>query len=350
MKIWMTADTHFGMRGDDEEYLNDYVGYFEDALIPMMEHEVGKDDIFVHCGDVFDNRSSVGLNTLTRVIGLFEKLSGVFGEIKIVIGNHDIYKKSSNDITSVNMLKHIPNVRLYYKPEVETLCGKKCLFNPWIESLEKEKELLDSVDVDYIFGHLMIGGSQTSNRAGIKVDIESGIKVSDFKRAQVYAGHIHIRQNNRNVHYLGNPYQKDRGDLGNSKGISVLDIETGKVRFIENKVSPKFVKENIYDILDYTVEELKRRWHNNRVDLHVNGNDITRCNFDGLRECLRDEYRCLDTVADNEVSELNTDVEHTFTEAKSSDDYLAEFLNRQDLEDSFRKKVESIVNGFSERL
>ena len=162
-KIWLIADTHFGYRGDDDEWLDDYAGYFEDVVIPLMERESGKDDILVHCGDVFDNRSILGINTINRVISIFERLSSLFGDIRILVGNHDMLKKSSTEVTSVNILKHIPNIRIYYTPQVEVIDGKTVLFNPWIEDIEKEREVLSGVNVDYVFGHLMIGGSLMSD-------------------------------------------------------------------------------------------------------------------------------------------------------------------------------------------
>ena len=74
-KIWLIADTHFGYKGDDEEWLNDSIGYFEDTIIPIMKKEVKPGDIMIHLGDVFDNRATIGLNTICRVISLFEKFS-----------------------------------------------------------------------------------------------------------------------------------------------------------------------------------------------------------------------------------------------------------------------------------
>ena len=91
-KIWLIADTHFGLKGDDQEWLDDYAGYFEDVLIPMMKKEVGEDDILVHCGDVFDNRTIIGLNTITRVISIFEKLSSIFNDIDAAIRSEQLYK------------------------------------------------------------------------------------------------------------------------------------------------------------------------------------------------------------------------------------------------------------------
>ena len=349
-KIWLIADTHFGYKGDDDEWLDDYIGYFEDTLIPIMEKEVGDNDILVHCGDVFDNRSTIGLNTINKVIKLFERFSEIFKDIRITIGNHDILKKSSNDITSVNMLKYIPNVKIYYIPQVEVIDGKTILFNPWIENPEKEKEVLDGVNVDYIFGHLEIGGSLVANRSGVKIKLSSGVKKSDFKSAQVYAGHIHIRQDDKNIHYLGNPYHKDRGDRENVKGITVLDIKTGKTRFIENTVSPRYINEDIYSLLYMSVGDLKERWKNNRVELHMKSTDMSKCNFDNLSSALDHCYKSFNPIGDSVIMDLNTSGEISFSEAKSSDDYIVDFLHQQDLTDEMMKNVQDKMNEYKERL
>ena len=349
-RIWLITDTHFGLKGDNEEWLNDYVGYFKDTVIPFMRKEYRDGDILVHCGDVFDNRATVGLNTLTDVIYLFEDFASIFKDIRITVGNHDSMKKSSNDVSSVNILKDIPNIKIYYEPEVETICGKTILFNPWIEDLEKEKRLLQSVDVDYIFGHLSVGGSQTCSKVGVKMKLTAGVSVSDFKNAQVYAGHIHIKQDMKNVHYLGNPYHKDRGDIGNPKGITILDIETGKTEFIENTYSPRYMKESIYDILDFTIGDLKERWNKGRINLYGNSEDINVCNFDMLRESLCSYYREFNPVGEKNVTILNEDSKSGFETAKTGEDYVEEFLDQQDMEPEFRRKVMEKLESYRDRL
>lgn len=349
-KIWLIADTHFGYKGDDEEWLNDYIGYFEDVVIPLMKKEVKPGDIMIHLGDVFDNRSTIGLNTIYRTIKLFEEFSEIFKDIRITVGNHDIMKKSTNDITSINMLKHIPHVKVYYTPEVDVIDGKTCLFNPWIEDPEKEKQVLAGVNVDYIFGHLEINGSQVTNRSGVKINVVGGVQGGDFKKAQVYAGHIHIRQDNKNIHYIGNPYHKDRGDRDNPKGITILDVKSGETRFIENTVSPRYMKENIYDLLNTTVGDLKERWNNNRVELHMKSTDMTKCNFDELTSTLNHCYKSFLPIGDNVVTDLNTSESISFNDAKSSDDYIDDFLHNQDLTDEMMKEVQNKMNEYRDRL
>ena len=118
--------------------------------------------------------------------------------------------------------------------------GKNILFMPWIEDLSKQREKIANSNVDYVFGHLQIGGC-VSNGKGIKLNGDNMPQSKDFKKAQVYAGHIHLRQDFKNVHYVGIPYHKDRSDFGNITGITILDIKTGKTQFIENTFSPKYI-------------------------------------------------------------------------------------------------------------
>lgn len=349
-KIWLIADTHFGLKGDDQEWLDDYTGYFEKVVIPMMRKEVGENDILVHCGDVFDNRAIIGLDTINRVIRIFEQFSEIFKDIRITVGNHDAYNKTTNDITSVNVLKYIPNVKIYYVPEIEVIDGKTVLFNPWVEETDVQRKLLSKVSVDYVFGHLEIGGSQVASRSGVKNVFQGGVKASDFKNAQVYAGHFHIRQDNKNIHYIGSPYHKDRGDRGNAKGITILDFDTGETRFIENEVSPRFMKESIYDLINLTVGQLMERWNNNRIELHMKSSDLVRCNFDDLKEAMCRCFKSFDAKGDEVISEVEKVNEASFNDAKSSDDYMDDYLGNQDVSDDMRKRVWEKMNEYKERL
>lgn len=351
MKIYFLADTHFGCKGDNPQWLDDYVSYFDDVLIPYYKKNVKSDDILVHLGDVFDCRSAIGLNTITKVIYLFEKLSGIFNDIRIVVGNHDIYQKHSNEITSLHMLRYIPNIRIYFEPTLENVGSKSVLFVPWIEDREEQRKLLKKHSVDYVFGHLEIGGCVTNSK-GVVMKSNDSIKSTDFKKAQVYAGHIHIRQDYKNIHYVGNPFSKDRGDIGNIKGFTILDIETGKTEFIENSYSPKFLKYDIHNILDKTVGEIRNEWKNNYIDIDVSSGDVIYCNFEPLRENLKDcykEFRLNTTSTDREILFKNEDPEIKI-EAKSSTALVYEYLSTADVDKSVKDMATKLFNKLKEKV
>ena len=351
MKIWFLADLHFGCRADNEIWLKDYSDYFYNVFIPLLKDKYEEGDVVCSLGDVFDNRNSIGINTINTVIDIFEKIAEICPDIRLIVGNHDIYNKSSNNITSLNILKYIKGVKIYYDPEVEVIGGKTILFHPWIENKEIQSKLLSKFNGDYIFGHLDVFGVE-SNSKGIKVKSSNAVNMSEFKTAEVYAGHIHLRQDYKNIHYVGNPYAKVRGE-GNTKGITVLNIKTGKREFYENTYSPKFLKENIYELMDVTVGELRERWNNNYVDLHVLGSDITNCRFDDIRELLSGCYKeftikneSVNSGLVNDIGEANSD----FEDAKTSEEHLGDFINLTDWDTEMKEEVMSVLAKAREKI
>ena len=351
MKIWFLADLHFGCRADNEIWLKDYSDYFYNVFIPLLKDKYEEGDIVCSLGDVFDNRNSIGINTINTVIDIFEKIAEICPDIRLIVGNHDIYNKSSNDITTLNILKYIKGVKIYYEPEVEVIGGKTILFHPWIENKEIQSKLLSKFNGDYIFGHLDVFGVE-SNSKGIKVKSSNAVNMSEFKAAEVYAGHIHLRQDYKNIHYVGNPYAKVRGE-GNTKGITVLDIKTGKREFYENTYSPKFLKENIYEIMDMNIGELKSKWNNNYVDLHVLGSDITKCRFDELREELSGYYKefiikneSANSGLVNDIGDANSD----FEDAKTSEEHLNDFIENMDWASDMKNNVKKVLSEIKEKI
>jgi DNA repair exonuclease SbcCD nuclease subunit len=351
MKIWFLADLHFGCRADNEIWLKDYSDYFYNVFIPLLKDKYEEGDIVCSLGDVFDNRNSIGINTINTVIDIFEKIAEICPDIRLIVGNHDIYNKSSNDITSLNILKYIKGVKIYYEPEVEVIGGKTILFHPWIENKEIQSKLLSKFNGDYIFGHLDVFGVE-SNSKGIKVKSSNAVNMSEFKTAEVYAGHIHLRQDYKNIHYVGNPYAKVRGE-GNTKGITVLDIKSGKREFYENTYSPKFLKENIYEIMDMNIGELKNKWNNNYVDLHVLGSDITKCRFDELREELSGYYKefaikneSVNSGLVNDIGDANSD----FEDAKTSEEHLSDFIENMDWAPDMKNNVKKVLSEIKEKI
>ena len=351
MKIFFLADLHFGCRADNEIWLKDYSDYFYNVFIPLLKEKYEEGDIICSLGDVFDNRSAVGINTINVVIDIFEKIAEICPDIRLIVGNHDIYNKSSNDITSLNVLKYVKGVKIYYKPEVEVIGGKTVLFHPWIEDKETQSKILSNFNGDYIFGHLDVYGVE-SNSKGIKTKSPNAVNMSEFKKAEVYAGHIHLRQNYKNIHYVGNPYVKVRGE-GNSKGITVLNIKTGKTDFYENTYSPKFLSENIYEISDVTIGELKKKWKNNYIDLHILGSDITKCKFDELREELSGYYK--EFIIKNEnvnsglVNEIG-DASSDFEDAKTSGEHLNDFIELTEWDTEMKECVRKVLSEAREKI
>ena len=113
-KIFIIGDSHIGLGFPNsvEKWTKVHMEYFNDFLIPLLQKEVSKGDIIVHVGDLFDNRNVIPINLLHYTQNLLEMISKI-APLHILVGNHDLYTKSTSEINSVSLYKYIPNVFVY---------------------------------------------------------------------------------------------------------------------------------------------------------------------------------------------------------------------------------------------
>ena len=269
-RAFIVSDTHFGARSNSIEWLEMMRDWFRADFIPKVKEMYQPGDIFIHCGDVFDNRQSVNLLVLHEGISLFEELSQIFVDgIYVIAGNHDVMRKTSNDVSSLDCLKYIPRVHIIKEPIICRFPTTTALFMPWRTNEEEEKKCLTDFEVhncNFLFCHTNIRNLKFDNSR----EVEEGLTLTELTKFQrVYSGHIHWGQRSGNVTMVGNPYQMTRSDAGNKKGWYILDFENGEETFIENEYSPKFVRVYLNKHLDRSLSELKDICKNNRVDLYV---------------------------------------------------------------------------------
>ena len=243
-KILLLGDTHLGLGfpNKTDHWFKVHQEYFQDFLLPLLKKELTKDDIIVHLGDLFDNRSVVPINILNYAQNLLEEMAQIC-PVHIIIGNHDLYTKATNDVNTVKLYKYIPNITVYEEPTKIDFMGKSILMLPWVEKRKNQIEILKQFSgCDYLFCHSDLNGAKmhltsVAHKNHDKIDVE---EFSGYKG--VYSGHIHINQVNKNFTFVGNLFEMDRNDLGNQKGIFILDVIEGSERFVPNLVSPKYKK------------------------------------------------------------------------------------------------------------
>ena len=268
-KILIIGDTHLGLGYPNsvDKWFRVHKEYFEDFLLPLVSKELSKDDIIIHCGDLFDNRSVVPINILNYAQDLLEKLSKVCS-VHILIGNHDLYTKATNEVNTVKLYKYIPNITVYEEPTKIEFCGKSILMLPWVEKKQDQVETLKRFSgCDYLFCHSDLNGAKmhltsVAHKNNDKIDVE---EFSGYKN--VYSGHIHILQVSKNFTFVGNNFEMDRNDINNQKGIFILDTLLDEERFIPNNVSPKYKK--IYIRTQEDIESLELVSTKDYIDLFI---------------------------------------------------------------------------------
>jgi DNA repair exonuclease SbcCD nuclease subunit len=239
-KIWILSDLHLGARNHSIEWLNIMEDYFFNFFIPLVKDKKNKNDKLVICGDVFDNRQVISLFTINSSIRIFEALSDIFTDIRIIVGNHDIAKKNENDVCSIDILKHIKNITIYKDPYLDDIFNKKVLFIPWRRNSEHELETIKEYpNANIVFSHSETKGLRMNSNP--KIINEHGNSIEIFKKYDlIFSGHIHWRQELNNFIMVGNPYQMTRSDTNNKKGVYCLDPNTMTYDFFENNYSPEF--------------------------------------------------------------------------------------------------------------
>ena len=268
-KILIIGDTHLGLGYPNsvDKWFKVHKEYFEEFLIPSIEKNLTNEDIIVHCGDLFDNRSVVPINILNYAQDLLERISKIC-PMHILIGNHDLYTKASNDVNTVKLYKYIPNITVYEEPTKIEFFGKSILMLPWVEKKQDQINVLKQFSgCDYLFCHSDLNGAKmhltsVAHKNPDKIDVE---EFSGYKN--VYSGHIHILQVNKNFTFVGNNFEMDRNDLGNQKGIFILDTFTNQEDFIPNNISPKYKK--IYIRTQEDIESLESVSTKDYVDLFI---------------------------------------------------------------------------------
>lgn len=268
------ADIHFGKYNNSEEWQGIMRDYFFKWFIPKVDsyfsHKPDAKPAIMVLGDVYDDRKSIDIDVENLALDVFEELANHY-PVYIINGNHDLSKRTNQGNTSLRSLNLVDGVTLIQDPLYITAkkANKKLatiVAIPYLGNYDNETRCLADASgkADYALMHTELTHLKMDNG----MMITSGNNPDMFK-GRIFSGHIHKRQEHKNVVYVGSPYQLTRMDGGDTKGVYIHDLETGKTDFIENNFSPRFVSIGIDDLL--AMEEYSRGKYlgNNFVDVVI---------------------------------------------------------------------------------
>ena len=239
-KIALITDLHLDSYKNDDRIWNYYRQFYDNIFFPYLNKHNIKEILIL--GDVIDNRKSIDFKVLQTIKNeFFDKLNQY--QVNIILGNHDIYYKNTNEVSSiVNICKEYKNITVHVNPTELAIHGLSFLLLPWINDENKSATMaaIERSESDYVCAHLEINGAKmTKTRV-----CEKGLDKSIFSKFQsVWSGHFHHRNKQGNVEYIGNPYQMNFGDCNDERGFNIFDTETNDLSFIEN---PYKLYEKIY--------------------------------------------------------------------------------------------------------
>ena len=343
MKIAVITDIHFGVRASSPYFTERYRLFFENIFFPVLEKE---NITTVLClGDTWEDRKQLNISAIKASQEMFfNPLKDKNIQMYSILGNHDIFYRNSTETNAMDIFElAYPNIQVISEFRVITLGGVKFGMCSWIHNDNRERQLenIKNSDYDVLCGHFEIQGFEMTK--GNYND--HGLEQETFKtKIPVWSGHFHIKSKQANIHYLGNPFQTNWGDVGMERGFHIFDTYSRELTFIHNPYD-NYIIVPYSDNMD--IEPLKGK--NVRV---IKGNNVT---IDPVK--FSNNIAKIEVIANSvAVFESNNSsvsvngVENEISEIKSTkeliDDYIKSVTN---IDDNKRQMVHTSVFDLYDR-
>ncbi len=332
-KYAIITDTHFGVRGGSDIFLDLQIDFFQNFFLPEIKRR-GITKI-IHAGDVFDVRKNISIKVLSDVKKhIIEPLTDYAEHVYMIVGNHDCYYKNTNKYNSPKeLLSDYKNIEVID----DYLIEDDITFTSWIcqDNQERLLKLIDKPKTNILIGHFEIDGFEM--HSGIVYN--GGLKKSMFKKFDlVVSGHFHKHSKEKNITYLGTQYEMSWADSGDQKGFGILDTETKELEYIKYE-NPMFIKLH-FDEEKIDIEP--SQFDNKFLKLFV-GEVKSKKKFEKYLNKLK-EANILDLkiIEDGHLSELNEDIE--IVEFETTEMLIDKYIDEQDYDTKDRKKeIKSIM-------
>jgi hypothetical protein len=232
MKIALITDQHVGIRNDNLVLHDYFEKFYSECFFPYIdEHQI---DTIITLGDIFDRRKFINFDTLSRARSYwFDEVEKRNIESHYILGNHDVYFKSTNRVNSPDLLLREYSAKIYEHPTELDFGSTRVLMLPWInnENYESSMKAIEDSTASVVMAHLELQGFEMY-RGAVN---EHGLSHKTFaKFDSVFTGHFHHKSTKDNVHYLGAPYEMTWSDYNDDRGFHIFDTETKELTFVQN--------------------------------------------------------------------------------------------------------------------
>ena len=230
----LITDTHFGTHNSSMTWLKSQKEFFDKQLIPHLKKRKteGYSIRVVHCGDVFDSRSTINTYIATAVVDLFSQICETVDQFVIVGGNHDYYSPEVDDVDTIGLIFNQLHLKYsHFHPitktkQLDTWGQETCLYVPWYEWLKYDDlvEYIENCDIkpSHIFTHADLIRENP-----------------DLDCPNIISGHIHTPYFKDNIKNLGSCFALTFTDCNEDRGF--YEYEDGKeMKFIKNNESIRF--------------------------------------------------------------------------------------------------------------
>lgn len=241
------TDIHFGRKSNSDVHNQDCVNF-----IKWFCEQVRKDpeiDSIVFMGDWHENRNALNISTLTFSYQGAKLLNDLGLPIYFCIGNHDLYHRHTRELYSVVPFHEFSNYIVVNEPIIVPEMGEGALISPFLFH-DEYPNLVEHLNLQSWFGHFEFKGFVVT---GYTITMPTGPDPVDYSGPDIFSGHFHKRQSNKNIHYTGNTFPMDFSDAGQTdRGMCVYNHDTRKHYYIDWAECPKYSKFKLSALLDDT--------------------------------------------------------------------------------------------------
>jgi hypothetical protein len=213
-KVAVCTDIHFGLKSNSLVHNQD-CSDFIDWFIATARQNGCETGMFL--GDWSHQRAAINMQTLQYSLRSLEKLSRAFDRFYFIPGNHDLYYRDKRDIYSTEWARHIPNIQIVN----DWFEDGDVIIAPWLVGDDHKR--IPRMSAKYMFGHFELPHFKMN--AMVEMPDHGEVKVESFGGFdRVFSGHFHLRQQKKNINYIGNCFPHNYADAGdNARGMMILE-------------------------------------------------------------------------------------------------------------------------------
>lgn len=339
--IALLGDTHWDI---SDLLLDSQIDFIIKQFVPYLHKK--KIDTIKQFGDIFDNRRHISIKTMNRILSLFENELAPF-QFHCILGNHDVNLRNSNEIHSLKLLSRFPNVHIYENITKVKIKNRNFLMVPWLYDLDHFKNYIaENIvdDVDVVCGHFDILNGQMGKNSFSKSGLQKELL---FQFPKVFSGHYHtissIKNGDKEIKYIGSPYQLNFGDSGEPRGFHILNCDDLSYEFVENTTSIKFVNINYPDPI---TEEMVK---GNKVNVYLkDGNEDS----DSIQEYLEEinKFKPISNPVLKTIENFDgkNEINNSELQVKSLKELFSIYLNGLNLGEEVKSDVEEMIYSLYE--
>ena len=257
-KVAVCTDIHFGLKSNSLVHNQDCADFI-DWFIATARANGCETGMFL--GDWSHQRAAINMQTLQYSLRSLEKLSAAFDRFYFIPGNHDLYYRDKRDIYSTEWARHIPNIQIVN----DWFSDGDVVISPWLVGDDHKR--IPKLKGQYMFGHFELPHFKMN--AMVEMPDHGEIQTDHFGGFErVFSGHFHLRQQKKNINYIGNCFPHNYADAGDAaRGMMTLEWG-GKPVYHSWPGQPLYRVLKLSQVIDHAPDLLARNMHV-RVELDI---------------------------------------------------------------------------------